>query len=112
MYSHAAPWNDSVPLFNATFRIPPPVCPYSALYMFDITWNSCTASTIGTYAMLLLPIWPLFDAPSRKNSADESRLPLIDHSAIAPLSNGRCQMAAPLNVTPDIIVPSMNGFRA
>ena len=29
--------------------------------------------------MLLPPIWPLLDAPSRKNSAEESRLPLIDH---------------------------------
>ena len=36
----------------------------------------------------------------------------MDHSAIAPLSNGRCQIAAPLNVTPDIMVPSMNGLRA
>ena len=62
--------------------------------------------------MLLLPIWPLLEAPSMKYSADESRLPLMLHCAMAPLSKGRCQMAAPVNCTPDIIAPSMKGLRA
>ena len=46
--------------------------------MLVIMLNSCTASTTGTAPMLLLPICPLLDAPSRKYSADESRLPLLE----------------------------------
>ena len=46
------------------------------------------------------------------NSVEESRLPLTDHWAMAPLSNGRCQMAAPRKVTPGIMTPSMKGLRA
>src|ERR1043166_156742 len=111
-YSQPVAWNVFVPLLSTTFMIPPPEWPYSALKEFAITLNSCTASTMGTYATLLRPICPLFEAPSSMNSEEESRPPLTDHCAIAPLSNGRCQMAAPLKVTPDIIAPSMNGLRA
>jgi hypothetical protein len=51
--------------------------------------NSCTESTGGTKAMLLPPWMELLGAPSSRNSLLRFWPPLIDQSAMAPLSNGR-----------------------
>src|SRR5689334_21156279 len=105
MYCQATPWNEFVQLFRATFRMPPPVLSYSALYRWLMTLNSCTASTTCTYPILWPPVSPWVDATSRKYSLEESRLPSTDQSSTGRLTNGRCQVAAPLPLTPEIGSP-------
>ena len=112
MNSHAVMWYWCVPLFSTTFMMPPPVCPYSALYMLVIMLNSCTASTIGTAPMLLLPIWPLLRGSVheefRGRIAAAVDAPLCDRAVVErTLPDGRA-----VELTPDIIAPSMNGLRA
>src|SRR2546427_8386097 len=87
--SHALPWTLLLPDFSDTLMMPPAVRPYCASYVLVMILNSCTASTGGTYAMLLPPWIELFGAPSSRNSLLRFFPPLTDQSAIAPLSNGR-----------------------
>src|SRR5436190_20088174 len=86
--SYAAPCSRLPPLFSATLIMPPALRPYCASY--ELLWilNSCTESTGGTNPILLPPACALFGAPSSRNSFLRW-LPLMLHSAIAPLSNGR-----------------------